>query len=125
MNDRIELCKNECVNKRYQTEMRNRGGYAVNYECRKKRGCFFCDDAQEVGWDHLTREEHDFAMAPPRPKRQRQQEDGLGLSRFIICPYEKCPYHELDKYKSYEEYEADERNKVVNIRGFFRFLTGG
>ena len=94
------------------------GGYVVNYACRVKRGCFFCQDAKSVYWSALTNEEHSFARAPIGKREE-------GSSRFIICPYAECPYHELDKYQTYKDYERDEKNNVVNIRGFFRFLTGG
>lgn len=33
------------------------------------------------------------------------------------CIHEKCPYHELDKYKTYNEYfkEQEKKNKLLDI----------
>lgn len=31
----------------------------------------------------------------------------------IQCPFDECPYHELDKYKSYSQYLKSDESKIV------------
>lgn len=46
----------------------------VSIRERQKRGCLYCADCS------------------------------CGSGKHTKCPYDKCPYHELDGFKSYEAY---------------------
>lgn len=59
---------------------------------KKKRGCIYCMDT-------LT----------------GSQQGSYYVGRF--CPYEECPYRELDKYDSYGDYIKD-----TDLRGFAKAL---
>lgn len=121
MNDRMYFCKNWEVREEYQNSQRENGGYVVNAECRAKRGCTLCHFAERVTPSRMTKAEYEFA----RPQGKKWLDKSIARQRYIICPYAECPFKELDEYEVYKAYEADERTKVVDIRGFFRFLTGG
>lgn len=58
---------------------------------RKQRGCIYCLDMQTTG-------------------------DGTNIAGRY-CPYEECPYHELDKYETYDEYM-----KATDLKGFAKAL---
>lgn len=53
---------------------------------KKKRGCDYCQDKQRV------REGKCFRTA---------------------CPHDECPYHVLDKYKTYEDFMESEDSKIL------------
>lgn len=42
----------------------------------------------------------------------KQVKSVSGESR-TVCPFDECPYHVLDKYKSYEEYMASEDSRIL------------
>lgn len=42
----------------------------------------------------------------------------LGNGVTHTCPYEECPYHELDKYNTYEECLNSEDSKIKNFPSF-------
>ena len=67
------------------TDLRNLDSFEV-----ERRGCLFCDDVKHRG---------NFS----KPYERRYND---GLSRNM-CPYEKCPYSELDdiEYEYLEEYD--------------------
>ena len=48
-----------------------------------KRGCYICADTKKI---NITR-------------------DGKHIANAHICPYNECPYHELDDFKDYSEYD--------------------
>ena len=121
MNDRMYFCKNWEVKKEFQNKHRELGGYVVSSECRAKRGCALCTHAKKISPFKMTKAEYEYA----RPKSEKWLDRSIARQQYIICPYAECPFKELDEYEVYKAYEADEKNNVVNIRGFFSFLTGG
>lgn len=121
MNDRMYFCKNWEVKKEFQNKHREQGGYVVNSDCRAKRGCALCTHAVRISPIKMTKAEYEYA----RPKGTKWLDRSIARQQYIICPYAECPFKELDGYEVYKAYEADERTKTVDIRGFFRFLTGG
>jgi hypothetical protein len=42
---------------------------------------------------------------------------GAGKS---YCPYDECPYHELDNVTSYEEYLESQNDKVYDFERIFQ-----
>lgn len=60
---------------------------------KKKRGCVYCMDALTTGNKQST----------------------YYIGRF--CPYEECPYRELDKYDDYGDYI-----KATDLNGFVKAL---
>lgn len=38
------------------------------------------------------------------------------------CPFEECPFHVLDKYKTYEEFMASEDSKIL-VNEFFHTVA--
>lgn len=67
------------------------------------RGCSYCLDCEKT---HLTREEYgQLYRRGTRPPRW-------------LCPFESCPYHELDGAESYEERckEAERDGWLVFVR---------
>lgn len=46
--------------------------------------------------------------------RQTKEEKRTGCSRFA-CSYVKCPYTELDKFETFEEYEASLEKEFLNF----------
>ena len=63
----------------------------------QKRGCDICADVKKISsWDkHLCK------YVPRR-----------------ICPYDECPYHELDDVKCYSEYDKRVKKKL-NLKKIF------
>jgi len=120
MNDRMYFPKNYEVRKEFQTKHREYGGYVVSSECRSKRGCSLCQYAIPMPCTKMTKAEYEFA----RPHTSKWLDRSIARTRYIICPYAECPFKELDEYEAYRMYEEDEKQNVVDIRGFFRFLTG-
>ena len=51
----------------------------LTYEEMRKRGCSYCTDMTKC-------------------------EKGSSGSYKYICSYDECPYHELDKFDTYEDY---------------------
>ena len=39
------------------------------------------------------------------------------------CPYDECPYHELDTVSSYEEYLRSQEGQVLDFERIFESLT--
>ena len=64
----------------------------VSFREKKKRGCWYCTDAQKTK-DH-------------------------GCIR-TGCPHDVCPYHVLDKYDTYEEFLESEDSKIL-VGEFFQ-----
>lgn len=65
-------------------------------ECEKKqRGCLYCYDMKLGRYN--------------------------GESR-TCCPFNVCPYHVLDKYKSYEDFMASEDSKIL-VGEFFTTIA--
>ncbi len=64
----------------------------VPYYEKSKRGCQYCLDSGRIR--------------------------GSSGIRFG-CPHDKCPYHVLDKYKTYEEYMTSEDCKIL-VNAFFQ-----
>ena len=52
---------------------------------KKQRGCFYCLDYQKRRYKGV---------------------------RKRVCIHDQCPYHELDKHKSYREYLKNEAPKI-------------
>ena len=65
-----------------------------NYE-RKKRGCHYCKDGES--------KKH-------------------GMVWKVQCPYSECPYHVLDKYKTYDEFMKSEDSKIL-VTEFFSTMA--
>lgn len=63
----------------------------VNFKEKKQRGCWYCTNKQ------VTKD--------------------MGSIR-TACPYKVCPYRELDKYDSYEEFLGSDDSKIL-VDGFF------
>ena len=59
---------------------------------KKKRGCRYCHEMKMIN-DHSNIRTN--------------------------CPHDKCPYHVLDKYDTYEEFMASEDSKIL-VDGFFQ-----
>lgn len=55
---------------------------------KKKRGCLYCTDAI------VTKSEQERICK-------------------VECPHDECPYHVLDKYKSYKEFLASKDSKIL------------
>lgn len=62
---------------------------------KKQRGCQYCADMKLGRFD--------------------------GESR-TCCPFAVCPYHVLDKYKSYEDFMASEDSKIL-VNEFFSTIA--
>lgn len=57
----------------------------LGQEEQKKRGCYYClDRTVTKEWDKNRR----------------------------ACPFDKCPYKVLDKYKSYDDFMASEDSQI-------------
>lgn len=85
----LELCERPA-----ERSERSEGRYRnVTDKEKKKRGCIYCMDTLTAGSKQST----------------------YYIGRF--CPYEECPYHELDKYDSYGQYI-----KATDLRGFVKAL---
>lgn len=65
------------------------GGHLITDKERKQRGCTYCRDFEEVSM----------------PGKNR------------CCPHKECPYRELDKHETYDEYM-----KATDLRGFVKAL---
>lgn len=66
---------------------------------RKQRGCDFCAD--------MVR-----GVMPGDVMRRK------------ICPYDECPYHELDKYETYNQFLKHNRTlSVAQIRKALKSVT--
>ena len=64
-------------------------------------------------------------VVPSYEKKQRGCEACLHVGKVrdcsvwrIACPFAECPYHVLDKYKTYEEFMASEDSKIL-VNEFF------
>ena len=64
---------------------------------KKKRGCPYCLHVETGRFDGCVR---------------------------TACPYYKCPFTVLDKYKTYEEFMASEDSKIL-VDEFFISFDGG
>ena len=69
-------------------------------------------------------------MIPLYEKRQRgcqYCENVKETTRYdsirTACPFEECPYRELDKHKSYESYLKSEDSKIL-VPEFFASVSG-
>ena len=58
---------------------------------KKKRGCVYCND-----------------LIKEKGKMEERYYD-ITISK---CPFEECPYHELDKYNTYNDYLKSEDSKL-------------
>ena len=100
--------------------MRFRDGYLVSRKEKYKRGCAYCGDATNYQeheirpskekcktWEEYKakRKEYFKALEFNREDGKRSK-DGINLQGFIVCPYETCPYTELDECKCYREFVA-------------------
>lgn len=119
MDDRMTVLKNFEVRPEYQTERREMGGYLVSPDCRCKRGCSLCLYSVPISPMKLTKAEYEFT----RPKT-RWVDRTVARQKYFICPYERCPFTEMDDFPAYRLYEEEERKKIVDIRGFIRLLMG-
>lgn len=63
----------------------------------RKRGCDACKHVKSSASIH-----------------QAKDEKRTDCSRFA-CPYAKCPYTELDKFETFEEYVASLAEEVLNF----------
>ena len=45
--------------------------------------------------------------------RKRGCTDCLHIIGEIHCEFSKCPYHELDKYRSYDEYLEETKSRTI------------
>ena len=63
----------------------------VPYFEKKQRGCMYCNhmEAKEFGKEIRT-----------------------------ACPFDECPYHDLDKYKTYDEFMASD-DSLILVGEFF------
>ena len=98
------LLPNTRVPKRYQCPLRDEGGGLVTDGENLKRGCEWCYDARPIAGVKLTNAE--------REKTGIWKESCF---KFLVCKHNECPYHELDKYKTYAEYERKSRLKIPDI----------
>ena len=62
----------------------------------KQRGCYFCADKTNTKGIKYTGKREGFAKA-------------------IACPYEECPYRELDAFDSYSQFVDDQTKKYANL----------
>lgn len=87
MEEALELVPRVMLPKEMQKKVR-----VVTSAEKRKRGCVYCVDN--------VREENSR---------------GINVGRY--CPFEKCPYSELDKYKTYEQYI-----RSTDLSGFAKAL---
>ena len=87
MEEALELVPHVVLPKKKKKNVR-----LVSTPEKKQRGCVYCLDNVR---DANTR--------------------GIHVGRY--CPYEKCPYRELDKYKTYEQYI-----RSTDLSGFAKVL---
>lgn len=67
----------------------------VSLHEKRQRGCQYCKDVQFVNFGAGTRTD---------------------------CPFFKCPYTVLDKYKTYDEFMASEDSKIL-VNEFFHTVA--
>lgn len=68
-----------------------------------QRGCIYCTDHRNVGRSGV----HQARLATELKENIRKKARGYfvdDLSFGVCCIHERCPYTELDGYKSYKEY---------------------
>lgn len=110
--DRIPLKSNKEVHERLRCPIRDEGGYLLNQMCKYKRGCLFCADHKTISCLKLSGDEAEFAKEI-NPRLSRDTE--VKTKAKAICPFEKCPYSELNRYSSYREYESHSRIQITDL----------
>lgn len=75
--------------------------HKLSNEEKDKRGCLYCMDREN---------------AKTINKSALSDEDEKGS----LCPYNRCPYRELDKYKRYKDYDK-EKAEAFGSADVFRF----
>ena len=68
----------------------------VPYFEKKQRGCMYCN--------HMKAKE-------------------FGKEIRTACPFDECPYHDLDKYKTYDEFMASDDSLILVGEFFTSFAS--
>lgn len=120
MSDRMVFLKNWEVQPVYQNKLREQGGYVVSPECRSRCGCSLCDDCTSISPIKLTKAEYEFA----RVKNKAILDRSVARQKYIICPYEECPYTELYKHETYRDYEKETHLHIKCFDELFNLIEG-
>lgn len=89
-----------------------------------QRGCEYCTDHRRVGRSPL----HQAQLETELRENTRMKARGYlvdDLSYGLCCIHEKCPYKELDDFKSYKDYlEKTGGIPTVKILNMFKGRVG-
>lgn len=83
-------------------------GYLLNDECIRKRGCYLCTEPTRFYLSQATKAIRKFV--------------GRGDKGSYICPHSECPYHELDQYERYRDYDLEVQrswNRMGSLLGTY------
>lgn len=62
----------------------------LSEEEKRKRGCIYCADIKKIKGYHVGQ---------------------VYIKAHSICPYDICPYGELDKFNTYKDYLQSDKSK--------------
>lgn len=114
--------------------LKYKDGYFVSAPEKMQRGCFYCTDCQLYTFDKLKPKKEDFEDESEYRKEYQKFKElvkfnrkGISLGKrnnsqyststksYVKCQHVLCPYHELDKYKDYEQYlKATEMTTIID-----------
>ena len=98
------LLPNTRVPKKFKCPLRDEGGVLVTMNENRQRGCELCYDARPISGLVLTDSEKETTGIWKKT-----------CFKYLVCKHDECPYHELDKYKTYAEYERKSRFSIPDL----------